>query len=226
MFELAFGLLLLIMAITSQRHVPFLVIFFVFISSKIFYFLGNQINANKYSRQRFKKISGFILIIFLLTVGLEICLNLGKNLTIDSYPVKAVKFLNTQNLEGNVFSTYNFGGYLIWALPQKKVFIDGRMPSWRREGNFPGESNYAYEDYSKMLSDDKFFKSQLAKYNINYVLLPKPANKIQSSLMKMLVNLEKKLTGVNFDNHILYTDLEKLGLKKIYGDERFVVYKK
>lgn len=27
-----------------------------------------------------------------------------------------------------MFNEYNFGGYLIWQLPEHKVFIDGRMP--------------------------------------------------------------------------------------------------
>jgi hypothetical protein len=27
---------------------------------------------------------------------------------------------------GNIFNTYNWGGYLIWKYPEQKVFIDGR----------------------------------------------------------------------------------------------------
>jgi hypothetical protein len=42
------------------------------------------------------------------------------------YPLGAVEFLRAQRPEGQLFSTYAWGGYLIWALPQYPVFIDGR----------------------------------------------------------------------------------------------------
>ncbi|MBI4811709.1 MAG: hypothetical protein HY800_09780 [Ignavibacteriales bacterium] len=40
-------------------------------------------------------------------------------------PVRAAKFLTDNNLDGKVLNHFNFGGYLIYALPQK-IFIDGR----------------------------------------------------------------------------------------------------
>ena len=42
------------------------------------------------------------------------------------YPVSAVGFLEAEELSGNMFNSYNFGGYLIWALPKHPVFVDGR----------------------------------------------------------------------------------------------------
>jgi hypothetical protein len=42
------------------------------------------------------------------------------------YPVSAVEFLQEEQPEGNLFNSYNFGGYLIWALPEYPVFVDGR----------------------------------------------------------------------------------------------------
>ncbi len=47
-----------------------------------------------------------------------------------TYPVDAVEFIRSERLlelaGGNLYHTYNFGGYLMWALPEHKVFIDGR----------------------------------------------------------------------------------------------------
>src|SRR5262249_7647778 len=43
----------------------------------------------------------------------------------DSYPTAAVAYLHSHTPQENIFSTYDWGGYLIWQLPQKKVFIDG-----------------------------------------------------------------------------------------------------
>ena len=44
----------------------------------------------------------------------------------NEFPVKAVEFLQTKELYGQMFNSYNYGGYLIWALPQYPVFVDGR----------------------------------------------------------------------------------------------------
>ncbi|MEW6002731.1 MAG: hypothetical protein AB1638_08820 [Nitrospirota bacterium] len=45
----------------------------------------------------------------------------------DKYPEGAMRFLKNNQLPGNMFNPYVWGGYLIWGLyPDYKVFIDGR----------------------------------------------------------------------------------------------------
>jgi hypothetical protein len=44
----------------------------------------------------------------------------------EANPVQAVNFLQHSGLSGRMFNEYTYGGYLIWAAPQRKVFIDGR----------------------------------------------------------------------------------------------------
>jgi hypothetical protein len=41
-------------------------------------------------------------------------------------PVGAVEFVRKARLTGPMLNDYGFGGYLIWALPEHKVFVDGR----------------------------------------------------------------------------------------------------
>ncbi len=41
-------------------------------------------------------------------------------------PVDAVQWLKENPINGHLFNSYNWGGYLIWSLPQTPVFIDGR----------------------------------------------------------------------------------------------------
>ena len=48
------------------------------------------------------------------------------------YPEKIAAYLELNPCQGNIFNDYNYGGYLIWKLPSQKVFIDGRMPSWKQ----------------------------------------------------------------------------------------------
>lgn len=44
----------------------------------------------------------------------------------ENYPLGAVNWLRENRPTGRLFNSYNWGGYLIWALPEYPVFIDGR----------------------------------------------------------------------------------------------------
>jgi hypothetical protein len=41
-------------------------------------------------------------------------------------PVEAVAFIQKTAAPGRLFNSYNWGGYLLWELPDYPVFIDGR----------------------------------------------------------------------------------------------------
>lgn len=49
--------------------------------------------------------------------------NLRRN-----FPVGAAEFVESEHLQGPMYNHYNWGGYLMWRLPDWKVSIDGR--SW------------------------------------------------------------------------------------------------
>ena len=42
------------------------------------------------------------------------------------YPTQAIQWLKDNHPEGRLFNSYNWGGYLVWQLPEYPVFIDGR----------------------------------------------------------------------------------------------------
>jgi hypothetical protein len=42
------------------------------------------------------------------------------------FPQGAVEWLKSHPAEGRSFSEYSWGGYLVWHLPEEKVFVDGR----------------------------------------------------------------------------------------------------
>jgi hypothetical protein len=50
----------------------------------------------------------------------------GTGLEPNRFPEQAVAFLQRTQPPGPMFNSYNFGGYLIFAYPEQKVFIDGR----------------------------------------------------------------------------------------------------
>jgi hypothetical protein len=44
----------------------------------------------------------------------------------ETLPVDAVEYIRQEEPEGRLFNSYNWGGYLLWALPAYPVFVDGR----------------------------------------------------------------------------------------------------
>jgi len=48
------------------------------------------------------------------------------------YPYEAAQWLKDNPQSGHVFNEYNWGGFLIWQLPELKIFIDGRMAHWKQ----------------------------------------------------------------------------------------------
>lgn len=81
------------------------------------------------------------------------------------YPCGAVQFLKSKPGAGNIFNNYGWGGYLIAVWPEKKLFIDGRLPQVKF-----AEHTFLEEYLSFYRSDD--CSKKLAEYNIDTVLLP------------------------------------------------------
>jgi hypothetical protein len=52
------------------------------------------------------------------------------------FPVRAVDYLRNHAVPGPMYNTYGYGGYLIWAHPEQKVFIDGRGDLYELGGAF------------------------------------------------------------------------------------------
>jgi hypothetical protein len=76
-------------------------------------------------------------------------------------PVAAVAFLQQQHVEGRIFNSHGWGGYMEWYAPDLKPFIDGRTDIFTYNGVFA--------DYGKIVTLDGTFEL-LDKYNIDYVL--------------------------------------------------------
>ncbi len=150
-----------------------------------------------------------------------------------NYPDKAIEFLKSENRDGNILSDYGWGGYLIWKYPEKKVFIDGRMPSWRWPPFAPLElrkdleSENAMEDYIRIVKEVDY-KDLFEKFNINYILVPtiRDLNTLEK-LQKTISNYLEKLAKVdNEDKPNLVEALEGDGWIKIYEDETAVILTK
>ena len=62
-----------------------------------------------------------------------------------------------------MFNTYNWGGYFIYWLPDKPVFVDGRTDLY-------GDT-FLSKDYLETASGAPGWDATLDKYKINYVVM-------------------------------------------------------
>lgn len=77
-------------------------------------------------------------------------------------PTKATDFVVRENIGGNMYNAYHYGGYLIYRLyPAQRVFIDGRADMYGDQ--FIQESLAIYQG-------DPQWKARFEKYGIDYVL--------------------------------------------------------
>jgi len=173
--ELALYFGFLMASFSSQRHVPLWTIVALPLIFKALSFLKEEVSFYKEGSLRLQKAQKVFLgsSLFLLSLWSIFNLYQARLLSLDRfYPGQAVAFLKKNCPEGEIFSYYGWGGYLIWQLPEKKVFIDGRMPSWRRSKRIPGESNYALDDYLKVVTRKAGWGPIFNQYQVKTVLWP------------------------------------------------------
>jgi len=76
-------------------------------------------------------------------------------------PVRAVEWLKQNRLTGPMYNSYNWGGYLLWALPQEPVFVDGRTDLYDDE---------FLREYFKVMFIRPGWQEALDKYSVRLAL--------------------------------------------------------
>lgn len=118
------------------------------------------------ARPRFEKVTYVASIAVVIIASISV---LGGSFassgTRSSYPVHAVAYLSKKPCQGNLFNEYNHGGYLIAQLPDHKVYIDGRMPSWEYEGR-----NYI-ATYKKVSKGESVWKDEFSEFSITCAIV-------------------------------------------------------
>lgn len=105
---------LAVLSLTGLRYMPFLLMACPL--------LINYVPEPKI--QRFKwLIASLLLIIWISSADWKNRLKFGAAPT---FPEKAVAFMKKEDLPRQLFNFYDWGGYLMYNLPEYKVFIDGR----------------------------------------------------------------------------------------------------
>jgi hypothetical protein len=221
--EIFVFLLVLFQALGSQRHLPLLVIVSLPIINASVAGLINQTKNLRNAGERFAKVMNYFWIgcFFVLLFESLLVINSALKYRQSSYyPAEALVYLGNNLPEGRIFSTYEWGGYLIWKFPQKRIFVSGAMPVWRWEETNSTLSS-AYETYYSMLLGETDYIQVFDKFNIDTVLWHSKENIRQSPLSLLL-----KRFGLAKESFDFLGQLESDGWKKTYDDGVSVIYRK
>lgn len=88
-----------------------------------------------------------------------------------SNPAGAVEYIRRAGLSGPMLNEYVFGGYLMWTMPERKVFIDGRGDVYDLSGVMA-----EYGRWATLAEDPNLL---LDKYRVRFCLLRKAAPMVQ-----------------------------------------------
>ncbi len=91
----------------------------------------------------------------------------------DHFPVSATRFItaNPRAVRGEMFNDYGWGGYLLLALPEHKVFVDGRNDFYGPE---------LIQDFDTVNRAHPGWEDVLRKYKVDWTILPRahPLNEL------------------------------------------------
>lgn len=168
---LGMGAVFAFLAFSSWRNIPVLIIITIPIWVHIVKSAADPVLPELLKKK-------FILSLFLLAaliIGYQqtytaraISDNPGLLAKAGGYPKEAVEYIksNPEKFGSNMYNEYNWGGYLIWQLPEHKVFIDGRMP------HLEIGDRHIFRDFND-LQELRNPKEIIKKYNIDWFLLYK-----------------------------------------------------
>jgi tetratricopeptide (TPR) repeat protein len=84
-----------------------------------------------------------------------------------AFPQSGAQFIQHQNLPGEVFNTYDEGGFVSWALgPERRDYLDGRAIP------FGAKAIQRHQELVHAPPDSAVWQDEAAHYDINTVLLP------------------------------------------------------
>lgn len=172
--ELVLVLVTFLMALTSRRNLPIWIVLAAPYVNEGVAHLEQTVRAIPGATARLRSayvgLFFFVVIVFLY----EVFFIVGQmRLRSESfYPQTAIAYLQKHPCGARVFTPYEWGGYYLWKNPDKQVFIDGRMPSWRNPRARYPDSTDALGDTYKMMLGEKPLRTYTSRFNIGCFLLP------------------------------------------------------
>ena len=99
----------------------------------------------------------------------------------ETSPVGAVNFIKSHHLSGPMLNDYTDGGYLIWAMPEHPVFVDGRGDVYEWTG--------VLQEFGAWATLQADPKALLDKYDVQFCLLE--VNAPMANVLPLMPNWKK-----------------------------------
>lgn len=213
--------LFLALSFKSKRNFPLAFIatlpYFIKILSSLF---DSEKIKLSISNKKIKYLLFFCLILSIISLAVSVPFKKDPfKAFCNSYPCKAVKFLQNNELYDNyrIFNEYGWGGYLIWAYPEKPLFIDGRLP----QAPFAGQT--FIEEYGEFFNEQSDKDKKLAEYDIRLILLRTKDDSLDiKKWEKIFFRIRDE--DLSFDNHLKDYLNKSLEWGIIYQDEAAIIY--
>lgn len=172
LWYLLLTLLFLVLSFKSKRHFPlfFISSFVLTIQIAQHYFIIPKKWFNFFTESKIIKsylAIGLIILSFAYTFKINFNSDpFSSQKYYPSYPFGATNYLKThpEYNDYRILNDYSWGGYLIWAYPEKKLFIDGRLPQYQ----FAGHT--MLEEYFEFFNEEKT-ANKLEEYNVKIVMI-------------------------------------------------------
>lgn len=181
------GLLILLgyMGVSHVRHYPFFLICLSF-------FAIQYVDTNEIGKAARVALCAFFIVVVIMSLSKtpENLRRLSKYgwVTAAYFPVKSCDFVNANGINGNVFTSMDWGGYVIWRLsPQQKVYIDGRQLDPAR----------SWEYFYNMDN----WKNIFDKHDIRVVITPILDNSFKPASLKLALDADPGWRLVNTGNN-------------------------
>ena len=105
---------------------------------------------------------GLLLLVVLVKAASVYPASMNEEYINKHQPVGAVAYLNQRHPPGEILNSYNWGGYLIWHLPEYPVFADGRTDLY---------GDAVLGDWFRLVRAEDGWQAGLQKWSVNLVLL-------------------------------------------------------
>jgi len=233
-FELVLNAFFLTQGLLSVRHIPLWVLVNLPMFVKSFVYFYDEASRIPGGRMRFnqlfKPFAVFFMGFFFLKSLYQISFFSEIITEKYGYPRDAINFVKSLNPQGQIFSEYSWGGYLIWKMPEKKVFIDGRMATWKWNAGKKEETDYVMGDYIGIVDGSLRYSDFFDKYHVEVVIWPterpKTFYEVLEQKFQTPLRYFHRLIGVKIPDKSFGKVLEETGWDVLYKDDIATVYER
>lgn len=166
------------MSLMAVRFVIFYTIVASMLLGKQFHYAIHELLEIRPTREVYRKLeTGFAVAMLVSALLFMVGVVRGKPSFDIAYrssvPEKAVDFIEKNNLQGNMFNDYGYGGYLAWRLYPKKTFIDTRSLNLTvmHEFGWVMSAVTKVEGIRTRNEQTPLWEAILRHYKINYIFL-------------------------------------------------------